>query len=74
MTIAAPAVKTCHRSPCVDAERCQACRECMPLELCPERAFERLPDSNRPVAVHLDGCYGCRACVTACPFEAVLWF
>jgi Fe-S-cluster-containing hydrogenase component 2 len=74
MNLAASPAKRCQQSPCVDTVRCQACRDCMPLDICPARAFERAPGSREVPAVHLDGCYGCRACVTACPIGAVLWF
>jgi Fe-S-cluster-containing hydrogenase component 2 len=72
--VAASMSKTCQQSPCVDVMRCQACHDCMPLDICPARAFERVPNSGQVQAAHLDGCYGCRACVTVCPIEAVLWF
>jgi uncharacterized Fe-S center protein len=74
MAVAISPNQTCKQSPCVDAGRCEACDECMPLLICPARAFERVLETSQVQVTDLTGCYGCRACVTACFEEAVRWF
>lgn len=61
----------CAISPCVDHSRCVACSDCPVMETCPSQLFVREPRSNKIQISGLDGCMGCLACVTACPFDAV---
>ena len=56
--------------PRVDEERCQAGRKCGARDACRVKAILAIDPVESPF---IDGslCYGCLACVPACPFEAV---
>jgi Pyruvate/2-oxoacid:ferredoxin oxidoreductase delta subunit len=55
----------------VDQSRCAACRQCPPMEICPGRVVERIPETARVQITTLDRCYSCLACVTVCPLDAI---
>jgi MinD superfamily P-loop ATPase len=57
--------------PQVDEERCQACRKCGARDACRVKAILFLDPGESPF---IDGslCYGCLACVPACPLEAIV--
>lgn len=41
------------------------------MEICPQRIIERYPSSGRAKITAVESCYGCLACVTICPLEAI---
>lgn len=51
------------------ANRCRHCQnpECLPA--CPADAISRRTDSV--VVLDRDSCSGCRACISACPYDAI---
>jgi len=57
-------------APHIVDDRCVACPECPARQACRTRAILRL-EPDEPPYVDASRCYGCRACVPACPFEAV---
>ncbi len=50
------------------SERCNHCENAPCVSACPTRASHYL--AGGLVAVDKDKCVGCKACVTACPYEA----
>jgi Fe-S-cluster-containing hydrogenase component 2 len=59
------------RLPRVLAERCQACRPCLARQACRAKAL-RIVDPGEAPFVDGSRCYGCLACLPACPFEAIV--
>jgi len=57
--------------PRLDEERCRSCRQCPARRVCRSKALVRV-DSEEPPFVDGSRCYGCLACVTACPFGALV--
>ncbi len=57
--------------PHVDEGRCQACRKCVARQACRGKAILAIDPGESPF---IDGnlCYGCLACLPACPFEAIM--
>lgn len=51
------------------ANRCRHCENPVCLTACPAGAISRRADSV--VVLDQDSCTGCRACVSACPFDAI---
>jgi MinD superfamily P-loop ATPase len=56
--------------PRVDPDLCRACRRCLAREVCRSKALLRI-DRDEPPFVDAGRCYGCRACVPACPHGAI---
>ncbi|MDY6877187.1 MAG: 4Fe-4S binding protein [Chloroflexota bacterium] len=59
------------KMPRVDESRCQVCRKCVARKACRVKAIVVIDPGESPF---IDGnlCYGCMACVPACPFEAIV--
>jgi len=57
--------------PYVDEHRCRACRKCVARKACRVKAIVAIDPGETPF---IDGslCYGCLACVPACPYGAIL--
>jgi carbon-monoxide dehydrogenase iron sulfur subunit len=51
---------------------CQQCQDAPCLNVCPVKAISRNEELAR-VAVDYDICIGCRSCVSACPFGAMIF-
>jgi carbon-monoxide dehydrogenase iron sulfur subunit len=51
---------------------CQQCESAPCMAICPVKAISRNQSLNR-VEVNYDRCIGCRMCITACPFGAMLF-
>ena len=54
--------------PEIDMEKCTGAGEC--ARVCPVDVFE-MGEDGKPVIVLPDNCIQCRACVVACPTEAI---
>jgi MinD superfamily P-loop ATPase len=52
-------------------ERCRACRKCVAREVCRTKAILQL-DPGEPPFIDASRCYGCRACIPACPSGAIV--
>ena len=51
---------------------CQQCQDAPCLNVCPVKAISRNEEQGQ-VAVDYDVCIGCRSCVGACPFGAMIF-
>ena len=51
---------------------CQQCQDAPCLNVCPVKAISRNAELER-VVVDYDVCIGCRSCVSACPFGAMIF-
>jgi MinD superfamily P-loop ATPase len=58
-------------APHIVEERCRACRKCLARQVCRPRAIMK-EDPEDSSFIDASRCYGCRVCITACPFEAVV--
>lgn len=56
--------------PRVLEERCRACRKCPARRACRTKALVQLDIGEAPF-VDAALCYGCHACLPACPFGAI---
>lgn len=56
--------------PQVVVDLCQVCRRCPAREVCRSKALQAV-DPGEPLWVDGNRCYGCLACVPACPFGAI---
>ena len=54
----------------IDREKCNLCMEC--AKVCPSGAIERNIDT-RAITVNHDRCIGCKMCMDACRFGAILY-
>ena len=54
----------------VDDSRCQVCRRCLAQQVCKIRALVRI-DSDEPPFIDVHRCYGCKVCLSECPFDAI---
>jgi MinD superfamily P-loop ATPase len=50
--------------------QCHACGKCLARQACRPRAILNEEPGETPF-IDASRCYGCRACVAACPFNAV---
>lgn len=51
--------------------RCRICRQCLARNVCRSKALVRI-EPDEPPFVDGSRCYGCLACLPACPFEAIV--
>ena len=57
--------------PQIDEKRCRACRKCVARKACRVKAIVAI-DPGEPPFINGSLCYGCLACVPACPYGAIL--
>jgi MinD superfamily P-loop ATPase len=57
--------------PHVDDEACLACRKCLARQVCRSKAILQL-DRDEPPFIDASRCYGCLACIPACPNQAIV--
>jgi MinD superfamily P-loop ATPase len=57
--------------PRVVDELCHACRKCLARQACRSKAILQI-DLGEPPFIEPNRCYGCRACVPACPHGAIV--
>ncbi len=57
-------------APQVVEERCHACGKCLARQACRPRAI-LIEEPGEVPFIDASRCYGCRACVQACPFKAI---
>lgn len=57
--------------PSIDQALCHACNKCLARQVCRTRAITAY-DPGEPSFVDSSRCYGCRACMPACPFGAII--
>ncbi len=55
----------------VDDGVCHSCRRCLARAVCKVRAIVQI-DPGEPPFVDSARCYGCRVCIPACPFGAIV--
>lgn len=58
-------------APRVVDDYCHACGTCLARQACRPRAI-LIEEPGETPFIDASRCYGCRACVTACPFGAVV--
>jgi Fe-S-cluster-containing hydrogenase component 2 len=56
--------------PLVRDELCHACPKCVARKACRTKAIVRI-DRGEPAFIDPSRCFGCRACIPACPFGAI---
>lgn len=56
--------------PQIDEEKCRACRKCVARKSCRVKAIVVI-DPGEPPFINTSLCYGCMACVPACPYGAI---
>ncbi|MFN2217745.1 MAG: 4Fe-4S binding protein [Anaerolineae bacterium] len=57
--------------PRVVDDRCQACRKCLARSVCRTKAILQI-DPGEPPFIDANLCYGCNACIPACPHGAIV--
>jgi MinD superfamily P-loop ATPase len=57
--------------PFVVDELCQACCKCAARTVCRTKAILQI-DPGEPPFIDANRCYGCHACVPACPNQAII--
>ncbi|MGC9332754.1 MAG: 4Fe-4S binding protein [Anaerolineae bacterium] len=57
--------------PMVVDEFCRACPKCVAREVCRSKAILQI-DPGEPPFIDPNRCYGCRACIPACPHDAIV--
>ena len=55
----------------INEDSCQHCRRCPAGEVCRGGAFVKFEPDDSPF-IDMSRCWGCLACVVACPFEAIV--
>jgi Fe-S-cluster-containing hydrogenase component 2 len=55
----------------VDPKQCRGCLDCAPLATCTANAFRREDPDGVPTTDE-NLCFGCYACVAACPHGAII--
>jgi MinD superfamily P-loop ATPase len=58
--------------PYVVDELCLACRKCLARKVCRTKAILQI-DPDEPPFIDANLCYGCHACIPACPHGAITW-
>ncbi len=58
-------------TPRIVEERCRVCGKCLARQVCRPRAIV-VQDPGETPFIDASRCYGCRVCVQACPFKAVI--
>lgn len=51
-------------------DRCQACPRCVARQVCRTKAILQI-DIGEPPFIDASLCYGCHACIPACPHGAI---
>jgi len=51
---------------------CLACRKCLARSVCRTKAILQLDPGEAPF-IDSNLCYGCHACIPACPQGAIVW-
>ena len=57
--------------PYIVDELCLACRKCQARDVCRTKAILQI-DRGEPPFIDASRCYGCRACIPACPAGAIV--
>ena len=57
--------------PHVEDDLCQACKKCVARSVCRSKAILQI-DPGEPPFIDANLCYGCRACIPACPSGAIV--
>ncbi len=57
--------------PHVADDQCRVCRKCLAREVCRSKAILQI-DRGEPPFIDASLCYGCRACIPACPHGAIV--
>ena len=66
LKILAPA----NRIPVIREEACMACERCAARRVCKSKAIVQIDPGEAP-AIDAARCFGCQACVDACPAGAI---
>jgi MinD superfamily P-loop ATPase len=57
--------------PHVVDDLCHACRKCLARDVCRSKAILQI-DPGEPPFIDPNRCYGCNACIPACPNGAIV--
>ncbi|HSR32010.1 MAG TPA: 4Fe-4S binding protein [Anaerolineae bacterium] len=57
--------------PYVEDDLCRSCRKCLARDVCRSKAILQI-DQGEPPFIDPSRCYGCRACIPACPYGAIV--
>jgi MinD superfamily P-loop ATPase len=57
--------------PRVVDERCNVCRKCLARSVCRTKAILQI-DAGEPPFIDGNRCFGCLACLPACPQDAIV--
>jgi MinD superfamily P-loop ATPase len=57
--------------PHVEDDLCLACKKCLARSVCRSKAILQI-DPGEPPFIDPNLCYGCRACIPACPSGAIV--
>jgi len=58
-------------APRIVDELCHACGKCLARQVCRPRAI-LIEEPGEAPFIDASRCYGCRVCVQACPFDAII--